>query len=137
MAEPQIRVLIVEGTAEAAQSLGALLERSFGPHVTVQTYATGAEAYAFLRRYGADLLIVNAHLADGSGVALCQAVRNELDMTTLPILLVADAPTVADRLEQLASMADDCIARPMQERLLLARLELLWRTRGNGSVLRA
>lgn len=134
-AQSPVRVLIV-ASAQAAGYLQALLTRGFGEHVLQATQPTAQAARTFLAEQGADLLIADLRLPDGSGADLCRAVRTIPALAALPIMLLADAPTAAERIDAMTSGADDVIARPIEDRLFLARIELLWRTKGHGQALR-
>ena len=84
-----------------------------------------------LRRDGADLLILDLGLPGQDGFAVCKAVRAE---STLPILILTARDNDIDHVVGLELGADDYVVKPVEPRVLVARIHaLLRRGRGNGA----
>ncbi|HET8672381.1 MAG TPA: response regulator transcription factor [Thermoleophilaceae bacterium] len=69
-----IRVLVVDDHAAVRMGLGGLLEDHADMEV-VATAASAREALADTARVAPDVAVVDYHLGDGDGLALCRAVK--------------------------------------------------------------
>jgi two-component system cell cycle response regulator len=101
-------------------------------HYATLQVASGDEAMGAARGEAKaprpDLAIL-AGPADGA-LALCARLRADPLTRTLPVIILADAGmTPADRRTALAAGADDLFQRPVDDRLLLARIRSLLRGR--------
>lgn len=129
-----IRVLVVERTADAATVLGQALVHRFGARMTITTATSGDEALAIAMRDGSQIIIANVHLGQGDGLALCTAIRATPLLASVPILLLGDQASAREKIAGFMSGADDYVVRPIDDRLLAARIELLWRLKGLGQL---
>jgi CheY-like chemotaxis protein len=66
----------------------------FAPGVEIESAATGAEALDLVRRWQPDLLVLDLHLPDASGLALLAQLRQAAGRPELPAYLCTadDAP---------------------------------------------
>jgi len=125
--ERAIRVLIAEHSDDDIQALRTILEQWF--HDPMEIYATtcASEALTLAQRHAVDLVIANAHLAEGDGLKLCRELRKSPDLGHLPIMLLGAGTSARAKIMGFTSGADDYIVRPIDDRLLVARLRLLLR----------
>jgi DNA-binding response OmpR family regulator len=121
-----IATLIVETTLDAAQSLGQSLAGRLGHRLRIVTSANRGEAMKIVASQQIDLVIANVHIP-GGGLALCRDLRALPQMSETPILLLNEHATAQEKIDGFASGADDYVVRPIDDRLLAARIELLWR----------
>lgn len=91
----------------------------------VETAMTAADAWERLSREGIDLLILDIGLPGMDGMTLCRRIR--INDKRLPILMLTARDAVDDRVEGLASGADDYLVKPFALRELGARVEALLR----------
>jgi DNA-binding response OmpR family regulator len=83
-----------------------------------------AHAAAQARRHEYDLIVLD-HKPDCDGVAVCRKIRDaRLDAA---IMVLAERDAVDDRIRALDSGADDCVAKPVEMRELMARARALMR----------
>ena len=121
------RILIVEDDPKTAATLRLYLEHA-GFEVSVAT--TGPEALSRQRARPSDLVLLDVMIPEVDGLAVCRALRAESDVATI---LVTARTTEGDKLEGLASGADDYVTKPFSPREVVARVRaVLRRARAGG-----
>ncbi|STX28552.1 DNA-binding response regulator in two-component regulatory system with EnvZ [Legionella beliardensis] len=80
----------------------------------------GFSINSLLRDNNFDLVILDIMLPGINGLALCQTIRQSLD---IPIIMLSAADSTADRVAGLELGADDYISKPFSARELLARIK--------------
>jgi DNA-binding response OmpR family regulator len=91
------------------------------------------EATQLLQRHRPDLLILDTLLDDGSGYALCEAIRSGGDdgdlacVMDMPILFLSAQADEADRLEGFRVGADDYVTKPFSSAELIYRIRAILR----------
>ena len=118
------KVLVVDDEAGIRESLCYALERD------------GFEAAAFDRLAGldgelagADLLVLDLMLPDGSGLELLRRLRGSPDLTSrqLPVIVLTSRAEEVDRVVGLELGADDYVVKPFSPRELVARVRAVLR----------
>lgn len=112
-----MRVLLVEDTADLAQTVGAYL-RGLGHAVDTACTATEAEDAWAVSDYAC--VILDLGLPDGSGLDLLQARRRARDRT--PVIIATARDQISDRIAGLDAGADDYVTKPFDLGELAARL---------------
>ena len=120
------RVLIVEDDAKTAATLRLYLEHA---GFEVSTATTGPEALSRQRARPADLVLLDVMIPEVDGLAVCRALRAESDVATI---LVTARTTEGDKLEGLASGADDYVTKPFSPREVVARVRAVLRRAPTG-----
>jgi len=92
----------------------------------VEPAASIAEARALLKRRSPDLMFIDIHLPDGSGLDLAKEIRQE---SPVGIIFVTQRDSESDRVEGLDLGGDDYVTKPVNLRELLARARALLRRR--------
>jgi DNA-binding response OmpR family regulator len=116
-----MKLLIVEDNRSLADSLKRHLGKTF-----VVDVCRGAEdglKQAFSGSH--DLIILDLHLPDGSGLDICQQLRGANVST--PILILTAAGDIPSRVTLLNAGADDYVTKPFSIAELRARLQALLR----------
>ena len=114
------RVLLIEDDRDLAETLLQLME--FGG--MVPDYASNGVAglnLAQQNRY--DVLVIDIGLPKMDGLTLCEQLRKDGCQT--PILFLTARGSIDDKLAGFASGADDYLAKPFDNRELLARITVL------------
>ena len=127
------KILIVDDVATNRIVLKVKL--SGACYETIQA-ATGEAALRIARKERPDLILLDVQLPDMNGIDLCRRLRAEAATRTLPIVMLTTANDAATRVAALRAGADDFLAKPIDELLLLARLRSLLRARETDEELR-
>jgi DNA-binding response OmpR family regulator len=116
-----MRVIVVDDDTDVRSVLTRALQAD-GHVVISASDLDGARARIF---EGADLLVLDLGLPDGSGLDLCRELRAA--GSTVPILLLTALSQVRQRVEGLDAGADDFLAKPFAVAELRARVRALGR----------
>ena len=118
------RVLLVEDSARLAASIRDYLERH-GFEVFIE--GDGLVVPERFERLKPDLVILDLMLPGKDGLAICRELRAS---ASVPILILTAKAESIDQVLGLEMGADDYVVKPVEPRVLLARVEaLLRRTR--------
>ena len=121
-------ILIVEDEAAIADSIAFALEREgFAPrHVTL-----GEQALSLAREAAPALVILDVGLPDISGLDVCRRLRQFSDA---PVIFLTARSDEIDRIVGLEIGADDYVTKPFSPRELVARVRVILRRAGAGSL---
>ncbi len=114
-------ILLVDDDRRIRDLLSRFLQRN-RHRVTVA--GTAAEAYAHLKSFAFDLLILDVMMPGESGVDFAGTLRKTSDV---PILMLTALSDVDNRVRGLEVGADDYLGRPYEPRELLLRIASLLR----------
>ncbi len=119
------RVMLVEDDARLAQLVCEYLQNY---EFAVDWIARGDEALAHYQASKPDLVVLDLMLPGLDGMVVCRKIR---DVSRVPILILTAREDSYDEVSGLEQGADDFVIKPVQPRILLARLRaLLRRTQG-------
>lgn len=113
------RVLLIEDESAIADNIIYAL-RADGFDITWKTL--GGAGTAALRETGADLVILDVGLPDGSGFEFCKSIRSFSDV---PIIFLTARAAEIDRVVGLEIGADDYVLKPFSPRELVARVKAI------------
>ncbi|WP_028453946.1 response regulator transcription factor [Chitinilyticum litopenaei] len=115
------RILIVEDDRKlAALTAEFLLQHAFA----VSTLARGDVVQGWLEKNPVDLVILDLMLPGRDGFDVCKQIRRDSDV---PILMLTARGDSIDQIVGLENGADDYVVKPVEPRLLLARIKALLR----------
>ncbi|MBL9050120.1 MAG: diguanylate cyclase [Tabrizicola sp.] len=120
------RILIVDDVAANRIVQQARLSAAFYEPLLAND---GASCLAMLRDERPDLVLLDLGLPDRSGLEVLAELRRDPCSRDVPVIALTASGTTAERLAAFAAGADDVMDRPAAERVLLARLRNLLRTR--------
>ena len=120
------RILLVEDD----QRLASLVQSFLQQHgLMVQVCDNGLQAEQQCRDFGPDLVVLDLMLPGLDGFAVCRTLRAWYKQ---PILMLTAKQSDIDQVLGLELGADDYVIKPVEPRVLLARIHaLLRRTQGN------
>ena len=125
------RILIVDDVAARRIVLKVKLGAAA---YQIASAATLREARRHIARSSPHLVIVSSAVGGGCGVDWVRRIKAHPSAAELPVLVLV--PDAAARLDALRAGADDVIEEPFDERLLLARIRAVMRSRETGEELR-
>lgn len=117
-------ILVVDDIATNRVVMKAKLALAF--HQTVLA-EDGAQALAEARRVLPELILLDYGLPDMSGVEVLRKLRADPPTRRIPVIVISASPLVEDRLAALAAGAEDFFIKPVEDRVLLARIRNLLR----------
>lgn len=115
------RVMLVEDDARLADLVTEYLA---GYEFKVEVVGRGDEAVARFKANPPDIIVLDLMLPGLDGMLVCRQLR---DITRVPILIMTAREDSYDEVSLLEQGADDFINKPVQPRVLLARLRALLR----------
>ena len=117
------KILVVEDHQEAQLLFRRGLEKDYNL-VMASTAKMAREAFNKKRP---DAIVLDVSLPDGDGFRLCSEIRNNQDLSDIPILMVTARDQTEDKVFGLNLGADDYIVKPFDHRELAARVKALIR----------
>jgi diguanylate cyclase (GGDEF)-like protein len=118
----QVRILIVEDSPTQA----LLLEQVLATHGYLVSHApNGKAALEFLRTEVPALVITDVVMPEIDGYELCRRIRANHNMADLPVILLTDLSNPGDVLQGLGVGANNFIAKPFDEELLISRIQYI------------
>ena len=115
------KVLLVEDNARLASSIRDYLQKH---QVEVHVEGNGLAAAARIERLRPDLVILDLMLPGKDGLSICRDLRRT-DRT--PVLMLTAKGEDIDQVLGLEMGADDYVVKPVEPRVLLARIEAILR----------
>ncbi|MDU8909971.1 diguanylate cyclase [Aestuariicoccus sp. MJ-SS9] len=127
------RILIADPIATNRIMMRVTLEEAY---YDVSVAATGKEVMTHVAEHPTDLVIAAQELSDVTGAELCEMLHATRIAAALPVILLCDGPGPQACCDALAGGADDCLPRPVDDLVLLARMRSLLRSRDAEAELR-
>ena len=112
------RLLIVEDNDE----LRNYLTHTLSDNYTVQTCSNGKEALTIVKEYMPELIISDIMMPEMRGDELCAAIKNDIETSHIPIILLTALNDEKNILEGLKIGADEYIVKPFNIGILKATI---------------
>ena len=123
-AGPPPLVLIVEDNEEVRDYIESVLVNDY----RLLTAPNGKEGLRLAREQSPDLVVSDVMMPVMDGIALCAALRQELQTSHLPIILLTAKSSDLHRLKGLETGANDYLTKPFSPRELQLRVRNLLRS---------
>lgn len=120
-------ILVVEDEIEIQQLIRFSLERE---QFEVLLAETAEQALQCLADNRVDLALVDWMLPGGSGIELCQRLRDDHYSDAMPIIMLTARSEEEDKLQGFAAGVDDYLTKPFSPKELIARIKALLRRVG-------
>jgi len=114
-------VLVVEDSADMRRLITTLLEK----HFVVVEAEDGIEGIAAAKKIIPDIIISDIIMPGVDGVQLCRELKNDIDTSHIPIILLTAKTAEKDIIRGLEAGADDYITKPFHVQVLLTRVKNL------------
>lgn len=121
-----MRIAIVEDDPAQAELVQAWLEAS---NHQCSHQSNGQSFMKMIRHESFDLLIIDWHLPDMTGIEVLKWVREHVDWP-IPVLFATSRNNEADIVQALESGADDYMIKPIKRSEMMARINALGRRSG-------
>ena len=118
------QILVVEDDADIAALIAHYLEKA--GH-RIERLAAGTDVLPRLRKTPADLVILDLMLPGLDGLTVCQAMRADATLASIPIIMLTARGEEQDRIAGLEIGADDYVTKPFSPKELSARVAALLR----------
>lgn len=118
-------ILIVEDSSEMRNYLAKELSSDYN----ILTAANGADALDIAHNEKIDLVISDIMMPIMDGCELCNKIKNDSDLSHIPVILLTAAVGVETRIETLESGADGYIEKPFPIELLRSNISNLFRNK--------
>jgi len=119
------RVMLVEDDARLAELVTEYLS---GYEFAVDLVTRGDTALEHFRQHNPDVVILDLMLPGLDGMVVCRQIR---EISDVPVLILTAREDSYDEVSGLEQGADDFVNKPVQPRVLLARLRALLRRSGS------
>jgi two-component system phosphate regulon response regulator PhoB len=125
-------VLLLEDEQESAEMLKTFLEAQ---DFEITIAEDGESAISMLNRSSSefDAAILDIMVPEPDGIEVCQYIRQHTLWHALPVVFLTAKQQEKDEIQGLEIGADDFIRKPVNPKILAARLESILRRKGNES----
>jgi DNA-binding response OmpR family regulator len=123
MTQGNLKVLVVEDNSTIATQLGNYLARV---NWIVDYAANGHGALLLAGAERFDVVILDLNLPDMDGIEVCRRLKQQQSHYT-PVLMLTARDTIDDKIEGLATGADDYVTKPFSLKEVQARCQVLAR----------
>jgi two-component system copper resistance phosphate regulon response regulator CusR len=124
MSHHPLKALIVEDDHDTLITLCALLS----PYYIVRTANTVQDALPILETTDIAIALLDIHLPDGNGIALCDSLRRRFP--DMGIIMLSGEDITPTKLKSFSHGADDYMTKPYSPLELIARMQRLTRKMG-------
>ena len=118
------KILVVDDQKDLLELLSMALERE---GYSVRTAASGTEALSMIAAEKPDLILLDIILGDMSGIKITTKLKQEVETSHIPIILLTAKDSETDIIVGLSVGADDYITKPFSAKVLLARMDAVLR----------
>ncbi len=115
------RILIVEDNDDLRNYLVDMLKTSYN----IQACPNGKDALIIIREFNPDFVISDIMMPEMSGDELCSAIKGDLEMSHIPVVLLTALGDEKNMLEGLEIGADAYITKPFSVGILKATIKNL------------
>lgn len=131
-AHKRARILVVDDHAQNLELIQAYLE---GEGYEVIAARNGREALAKASGEEPDLILLDVMMPDLSGYQVCERLKGNEKITSIPVIMVTALQQLEDKQKALEAGADDFLSKPVDRIELLTRVRSLLKVRHLGKEL--
>jgi signal transduction histidine kinase/CheY-like chemotaxis protein/ligand-binding sensor domain-containing protein/AraC-like DNA-binding protein len=121
----EYQILIVDDNPEVLSMLGDILPVKYG----VNLANSAIKALDLVASRKIDLVISDVVMPDMDGLTLCQRIKDNIETSHIPLILLTAKGDIEHRIQGLQSGADSYIPKPFHPDHLFVRIEKLLQTR--------
>lgn len=121
---PKAKILIIDDDPDIRDVLNiALMEEGYD----VLEAPNGEEGLALVKSKAPNLVLVDYNMPRMNGPTLCAAVRKDILLSHMPIIMLTGKGEVTDKVSGINAGADDYMVKPFEPQELLARIRMILR----------
>jgi len=124
------QILIADDEPDILEIISFNLEKE---GYTVHTASNGNEAIEKARQLNPDLIILDIMMPGKTGVEVCQILRSQPAFKETLIIFLTALSDDASQIKGLETGADDYVNKPISPKVLISRVNALFRRAGNGN----
>lgn len=113
------RLLLVDDNQDMLSFVSSCMKETY----EVRTATDGASALDLLQRERIDLIISDVMMPGIDGFELCRRVKNDINLSHIPVILLTARTTDVSRIEGLQLGADDYLTKPFNIEVLQLRVK--------------
>lgn len=129
----QILILIVEDNTDIRDYIAASFSNDItlfgGKKVKTLTASNGREGLEIANTDVPDIIISDIMMPEMDGIELCKNIKNNINTSHIPIVLLTAKDTIRDKEEGYDSGADSYLTKPFSARLLISRINNILQNR--------
>lgn len=114
-------ILVVDDNSTMRDFIKGLLEKKY----TTKTAVNGKHALEVIEKGIPDLIVSDVMMPEIDGLELCRILKENMETSQIPIILLTARMDITARIEGLESRADDYLFKPFNARELFARIRNL------------
>jgi DNA-binding response OmpR family regulator len=122
-----IHALIFTPTLDMANAISQVFSRYCPEVVDTRITTDIQESLYVVAQDICNLVVAYISSSERDGYVLCRTIRADTRIATMPVMLVGDHISNREKIAGFTCGADDVIIRPIDDRLFISRLRLLWR----------
>lgn len=116
-----ISIVVVEDDTDLRNFICSMLSQEY----MVYEAANGREGYEIAVEKSPDFILSDIMMPEMDGMELLSKVRNNMETSHIPVILLTAKTSMDDRLQGIESGADDYITKPFNVRLLKAKINTI------------
>lgn len=120
------KILVVDDEEQNVKLLRTILASE---GYDIELAADGKEALEKSKSYRPDLILLDIMMPVMDGFEACEAIKNDPDMTTVPVIMLTALADKESKLKGLSLCANDFLAKPFDRNELLVRVKNLLRVK--------
>lgn len=125
VADKNVSILVVEDNKE----LRTYLVRELARYYKILEAANGKEGIEIAQKNLPDIIISDVLMPEMDGIELCKAVKNNVSISHIPVILLTARAGVEDQIEGTNAGADAYVVKPFNPHLLKSRINQLLQSR--------
>lgn len=114
----KVTILLVEDNEEILYTLKRILQKQY----TILTATNGELALNMLKVNDIDMIVSDVIMPEMDGMEFCKIVKNDIETSHIPIILLTAKTSVSDRIDCYDAGADAYISKPFDIKVLEARI---------------
>lgn len=120
-----VRVLLIDDDIDIISFLKSILN----PYYEVESCFDAMSGYKKIEEFNPDIIISDVMMVDMDGLQFCRMVRDNVEISHIPVILLTAKDTVSDQIAGMDSGADAYIVKPFDPGFLLANIRSILRNR--------